>query len=273
MKRLLLAAWLSSASLNAYAYSADCHPTDNAPEVVATVMHQAQQLKEALNSQPEPVAILVRQGQDMSSRNLTWSHAGYALKQANNSWRVYHSLNLCGTADSSLFVQGLYEFLADDLVNPQIAILRPHPALGAALQTLMNSPIKLNLFHSRRYNLVAWPFSGVYQNSNGWMLEVFARANDGNLWSRNDARRWLLDQGYQPSIVSVSTAERLGARLFTRNVFTDDQPTELLKEGKVGLNSGDSLIHFMARYSREIPECEHRNLGERVCVWQPVESL
>lgn len=272
MKRLLLTLWLSAASLSANADSADCVTDAPSPETIATTMHQAQWLKQQLNSQPESVVVLVRQGQDMSGRNLTWSHAGYAMRQPDDSWRVYHNLNTCGTAESSLYVQGLYEFLADDLVNQQIAILRPRPKIVAALQALLRSPIKLNLFHSPRYNLIAWPFSGPRQNSNGWLLEVFARANDGTIWSRDDARRWLQRQGYQPSIVSVSAVERLGAKLFAPNVFTDDQPESLLQEGKVGLNSGDSVIHFIARYSRAIAECQHLELGDAVCVWQPQAS-
>ncbi|EKJ8981717.1 DUF2145 domain-containing protein, partial [Salmonella enterica] len=46
-----------------------------------------------------------------------------------------------------------------------------------------------------------------------------------------------------------------------------DQPAELLRKGNVGLNSGDSVIRFIARYSRAIPGCEHQNLGESVCVY------
>lgn len=269
MKRLTLALWLSAVSLSVNATSTDCATDAPSPETISATMHQAQQLKQQLNTQPESVVVLVRQGQDMSSRHLTWSHAGYAMRQADDSWRVYHNLNTCGTAESSLYVQGLYEFLADDLLTPQIAILRPQAKLVAALQTILHNPVKLNLFHSPRYNLIAWPFSGPYQNSNGWLLEVFARANDGNIWSRDDARRWLKRQGYQPSIVNASAVERLGAKLFAPNVFTDDQPERLLREGKVGLNSGDSVIGFIARYSRAITECEHLNLGKTVCVWQP----
>lgn len=269
MKRLMLALWLCAVSLSAHANSTDCATDAPSPETIATTMHQAQQLKQALNSQPEAVVVLVRQGQDMSSRNLTWSHAGYAMRQPDDSWRVYHNLNTCGSAESSLYVQGLYEFLADDLVNPQIAILRPRAELVAALQAILHSPTKLNLFHSPRYNLIAWPFAGPYQNSNGWLLEVFTRANDGNIWSRDDARRWLQQQGYQPSIVRASAFERLGAKLFAPNVFTDDQPANLLHEGKVGLNSGDSVIRFLARYSRAIAECQHLNLGSAVCVFDP----
>lgn len=267
MKRLTLALWLSVVSLGASANSTDCAIDTPSAQTIAATMHQAQLLKQALNSQPESVVVLVRQGQDMSSRHLTWSHAGYAMRQADESWRVYHNLNTCGSAESSLYVQGLYEFLADDLQKPQIAILRPQADIVAALRAILHSPIKLNLFHSPRYNLIAWPFSGPYQNSNGWLLEVFARANDDNIWSRDEARRWLKLQDYQPSVVSASAMERVGAKLFAANVFTDDQPANLLHEGKVGLNSGDSVIRFIARYSREISTCEHLHLGSAVCIF------
>lgn len=161
MKRFAFALWLSAISLNAYANSANCHQKANTPESIAATMDQALQLKQQLNSQPDPVVILVRQGQDMSSRHLTWSHAGYAMRQPNGDWRVYHNLNTCGTAESALYIQGLYEFLADDLVNQSIAVLRPRSDIATALQTLLHSAIKLNLFHSPRYNLIAWPFSGL----------------------------------------------------------------------------------------------------------------
>lgn len=266
MKRLAFTLWLLVVSLNAYADSSHCNRGVPTPQRVSATIAQAQQLKQSLDKQPDPIAILVRQGQDMSSRHLTWSHAGYAMRQPNGDWRVYHNLNLCGTAESSLFIQGLYEFLADDLVNQNIAILRPRADISSALQTLLQSPVKLNLFHSRRYNLIAWPFSGSWQNSNGWLLEVFARANDENIWSRNNARHWLQKQGYQPTVTSVSTLEKLGAKLFASNVFMEDQPADLLREGKVGLNSGDSVIRFIANYSRPIADCEHQGLGESVCV-------
>lgn len=273
MKRLAVALCLGAASLSATAASTDCGAGSPSAETIAATMHQAQRLKQQLNSEPEPVVILVRQGQDMSSRGLTWSHAGYALRQADNSWRVYHNLNTCGTARSALYVQGLYEFLADELVNQQIAVLRPRGELNAALQELLHSPVKLNLFHSPRYNLIAWPFSGPYQNSNGWLLELFARANDSHIWSRQQARDWLAQESYQPSLVNVTLFERLGAKVVASNVFTDDQPDELLAQGKVGLNSGDSVIRFIARYSRVIPGCQHLNLPDSVCVFIPEHQV
>lgn len=267
MKQFIFTFWLIIFSFSAYADSANCGQKNSTPESIAATMDQALKLKRFLNSQPETLVILVRQGRDMSDRHLTWSHAGYAMRQTDGNWRVYHNLNICGTAKSALYIQGLYEFLADDLVNQQIAVLRPKAEIASALKSLLSDPVKLSLFHSPRYNLIAWPFSGPRQNSNGWLLEVFARANDRNIWSRDDARRWLQRQGYQPSVVNVSVFERLGANLFAANIFTDDQPEELLREGKVGLNTGDSVIRFIARYSRAIPECEHQNSGISVCVF------
>ncbi len=76
-------------------------------------MDQALQLKQQLNSQSDPVVILVRQARYVEP-TFNPSHAGYAMRQPNGDWRVYHNLNTCGTAESALYIQGLYEFLADD---------------------------------------------------------------------------------------------------------------------------------------------------------------
>lgn len=122
--------------------------------------------------------------------------------------------------------------------NQQIAVLRPKTEI-ASLKALLSDPVKLSISHSPRYNLIARPFFGPWQNSNGWLLEVFARANDRNIWSQDDARRWLQRKGYQASVVNVSVFERLEANLFAANIFSDDQPEELLREGKPGLNTGD----------------------------------
>ena len=269
MKKILFTLCLSVIAFNACANSDNCDQKSPTPQHIAGTMNRAKELKAQLDSQPDPVVVLVRQGRDMSSRHLTWSHAGYAMRQPNNDWRVYHNLNTCNTAESSLYIQGLYEFLDDDLVNQNIAVLRPRPELIIALQKILHSPVKLHLFHSSQYNLIAWPFSGPYQNSNGWVLEIFARANDEKIWSRSNARQWLQQQGYQPSFVNVGSMEKLGAKLFTRNVFTSDQPAEVLQTGKVGLNSGDSVIRFIAHYSRPVSDCEHQQSGNTVCVYTP----
>ncbi|CNL28234.1 Uncharacterized protein conserved in bacteria [Yersinia frederiksenii] len=249
------------------AQSTDCDYKTPAAQNVASTMASAQMLKDTLNQRDDKVVVLVRQGQDMARHNLRYSHAAWAVRRTSGHWQIYHNLNECGTAHSSLYVQGLYEFLSDGLIRKEIAILRLSAPLQERLITVLADPQRINLLHSQRYNLAAYPFSGPYQNSNGWLLEVFALANQPNVWSRNDARSWLKQQDYQPSELDTTFIERTSARLFTRHISLDDQPVSLIDNGKIQINSGDSVIRFVARYSQPIKNCSHKDWGETVCVF------
>lgn len=240
-----------------------------APDIAA-VMASASQLKDWLNQHDASVVLLVRRGQDMEKYQLQFSHAGWALRQADGHWRVYHNLNECGSGHSSLYVQGLYQFLADGLVSNDIAVLRFPPALEQQLLNTLADTRRIQLLHSSWYSMVAYPFSGPYQNSNGWVLEVFALANQPQVWSRDDARRWLRAQDYQPSVLSVSALKRKLAGLVMPHMYSEDQPSAVLDKGTIQLNSGDSVIRFMARYAKPVADCEHRVWGETVCLFEPV---
>jgi Uncharacterized protein conserved in bacteria len=234
---------------------------------VAGNMANAQALKEWLDQRSDKVVLLVRQGQDMERYHLRYSHAAWAVRQNDGHWRVYHNLNECGTGHSSLYVQGLYEFLADDLFRTEVAVLRPSGRLQEQLLSVLANSPRLNLLHSSLYNMAAYPFSGPYQNSNGWVLEVFAQANQAEPGSRDEARRWLSALGYQPSELEVGRFQRGAAKLFTQNIFTDDQPDSLLDEGKIQISSGDSVIRFIARYSQPVVFCDHQTWGTAVCIF------
>lgn len=249
--------------------SADCNVQTPSARDVSSTMAEAQALKNTLNLRGDHVVVLVRQGQNMDSYHLRYSHAAWAVRQPDGHWQVYHNLNECGTAHASLYVQGLYEFLADGLKRKEVAILRPSVALQARLVELLAAPQRLNLLHSDQYNLIAYPFSGPYQNSNGWLLEVFALANQPNVWLRNDARRWLKAQYYRPSELEIGFLEKTAVALFTNNISTDDQPASLMDSGKIQLNTGDSVIRFIARYSQSMSGCEHGDWGEAVCIFSP----
>lgn len=253
----------------ALADSSHCDMPDSTALNIAKTMATAQSLKDTLNQRNDNVVLLVRQGQAMDSYHLRYSHAAWAVRLPNGHWQVFHNLNECGSGHSSLYVQGLYEFLSDGLVRQEIAILRPSIILQQRLMQVLANNQRLNLLHSSQYNLVAYPFSGPWQNSNGWVLEVFALANQTNVWSRNDARAWLKAQHYQPSELSVSFLERTTASLFAPHITTDDQPDSLLDNGKIQINSGDSIIHFIARYSQPMTDCDHQDWGNAVCVFSP----
>lgn len=253
----------------AYGDSSRCEADTPSARSVAAVMASASKLKEWLNQQDSRVVLLVRRGQDMAKYQLQFSHAGWAQRQPDGHWRVYHNLNECGTGHASLYVQGLYQFLADGLISDEIAVLRFPPLLQQRLLDVLASPRRLQLLHSSWYSMVAYPFSGPYQNSNGWVLEVFALANQAQVWSREDARRWLRAQDYQPSELAVGALKRKIAGLIMPHVYTEDQPPALRDNGKIQLNSGDSVIRFMARYAQPVAACEHQGWGEAVCLFTP----
>ena len=77
----------------------------------------------ALDASGQQVVVLARAGQDLSKYGLYYSHLGFAYRQPQASpdgkpghvWRVLHKLNQCGTADASVYRQGLGDFFLENL--------------------------------------------------------------------------------------------------------------------------------------------------------------
>jgi hypothetical protein len=85
--------------------SCEDHPVTQAALTDALATGQA--LQTALDASGSDVAMIARQGQDLSKYGLKYSHAGLAFRSApGQPWRVYELLNECGTADSALWVDG-----------------------------------------------------------------------------------------------------------------------------------------------------------------------
>jgi hypothetical protein len=86
--------------------------------------------------------------------------------------------------------------------------------------------------HQPLYNMVAYPFSEKYQNSNQWALELFAQALSQQaafvtpITNRKQAQQWLKLTNYEPTTMKLGAMTRLGARMFKANVAFDDHPNE-----------------------------------------------
>ncbi|WP_147412501.1 DUF2145 domain-containing protein [Rahnella variigena] len=255
-------------ALPAYAASSACE-SDIQPEVsnVSKTMANAVALKNKLNSRSDEIVILVRQGQDLGKYNIQYSHAAWASKKADGNWQVIHNLNICNTSRSALYIQGVYEFLSDDLTGKQIAILRPTPELQKRAKVMLSEPRQAKRLHDSRYSLVAYPYFWHYQNSNGWLLESFAQTYQPDISTRMQAQRWLKQKGYQPSEISASLPERILASLSSQNIFIDDRPEALIKAGKISFSSGDSVISFLGQFSQSISDCDHGKWQQNVCVF------
>jgi hypothetical protein len=242
-------------------------PVDPAQAMAA--FDNALALGKKLDEGGQNLVVLARRGQNLEKYGVTFSHAAFAVKQAG-AWTVYHDLNLCGTAVSKLYVQGLAEFLADDLISQEVAIVVPAPWLQSRLKEALSSKDEQFRMHEKVYSAVAYPYATHFQNSNGWLLETYARAAAETLLAtRAQAQAWLNAVGYSPSVINLGALTRLGARMFKANVSFEDQPPALRWSGKITASTGDSVLHFIARGAVPQPSCLHGKFAETVCLVTP----
>lgn len=228
-----------------------CADTALSANTLITAMDTAQRISTILDELPVNVVVLGRMGQDLSEYHLRYSHAGFAYRErAGAPWRIAHLLNECGTAQSDLWYEGLGNFFLDDLFRFDTLLLIPPEPIADALLTRIQQPKNLRSLFDPHYNMIAFPFSTRYQNSNAWVLEtiVSAQAKDTPIGNREQAQAWLKTAGYQPSELRISALTRLGGRLFKANVAFDDHPDELRYAGRINAVTVDSLLDFLTRH-------------------------
>ena len=210
-----------------------------------TLAYEAQQ---KLNDAGAEVALIARAGQNLSQYGVRYSHFGFVWRDhPKGAWRVVHELNHCGTAASEIYDDGLGNFFLDDLWKMEAVILIPGPSTQHRLAKLFSSRGHLAL-HDAHYNMVAYPFSTKYQNSNQWALEAFAAASaqDVIVSTRDQAQQWLQLAGYQPTELKLSAMTRLGARISKANIAFDDHPGELRWSDRIRTVTVDSVFRFVA---------------------------
>ena len=216
----------------------------------------------ALDDSGAQVVILARAGQDLSKYGLNYSHLGFAYRQntpatadgqigkQGHVWRVLHKLNQCGSAESAIYRQGLGEFFMDDLWRYEAAWVVPAPPVQAKLLAMLNDPTRATHMHQKAYNLVSYPWSQKYQQSNQWAIETLAAAmlpDYGGGVSRSVAQAWLRFNGYEPTVLNISAMTRLGARVSAANVAFDDHPGEKRFSGRIETVTVDSVFAWLPR--------------------------
>lgn len=244
----------AAAALCAIAFTVPAHAGRSCEEHVVTqvafaeAMATGQAMQARLDAAGGDVAIIARQGQDLSKYGLKYSHAGLAFRAAaGQPWRVYELLNDCGTADSDLWVDGLANFFLDDPFTLDALMLVPPPKVAARLKETLGDAESLRRFHQIKYNMVAYPFSTKYQNSNQWVLELLAsaEASDIRVRTREQAQAWLKMAGYQPTEMRIGPMTRLGGRMFKANVAFDDHPGALRFSDRINAVTVDSILAFV----------------------------
>ncbi|HSY27441.1 MAG TPA: DUF2145 domain-containing protein [Burkholderiaceae bacterium] len=227
-----------------------CNEKPLSEATLSKALTTAQNVQAELNESGSDVAILGRVGQDLSEYGLHYSHVGIAFRAGTEQpWHVLELLNQCGTANSDLWADGLGNFFMDDMFSFDAIILVPPPELRQRLTDRLRNTTQLRQLYEPKYNMVAYPFSVKYQNSNQWVLENLAAAEsrDMRIITREQAQAWLKMVGYQPTEMHVGPLKRLGGRMFKANVAFDDHPNELRYSDRINAVTVDSIVDFLRK--------------------------
>jgi len=228
-----------------------CEDKPLLPHQIERGMNLAQATARQLDASGAELVLLARAGQDLSKYGLQWSHLGFVYRdrsvQGAPVWRVLHKLNHCGTTHSALYRQGLGEFFLDRPHRYDAAYVVLKPELQAALLPLLKDNTGLATLHEPRYSMVSYAWGLKYQQSNQWVLETLSLALDPPARDRAAAQAWLKDQGYRPSDLRLSTAQRLGARLTMAHVAFDDHPSAQRFAGHIETITADSMFAWLSR--------------------------
>jgi hypothetical protein len=203
-----------------------------------------------LDASGASVVVLARAGQDLSRYGLRWSHLGLAYRDDSGAaprWRIVHKLNQCGSAEASLYRQGLGEFFLDDLFQYEAAVVVPSPDVQARLLAVLKDNTRVAQLHTPAYNMVAYPWAQTYQQSNQWAIETLAMAHEGGTLNREGAQAWLRFKGYEPTVLRISALTRLGARMTAANVAFDDHPNDKRFSDRIETVTVDSVFSWMER--------------------------
>ncbi len=210
----------------------------------------------ALDASGQQVVVLARAGQDLSKYGLYYSHLGFAYRQpivtpegkAGHVWRVLHKLNQCGTADASVYRQGLGEFFLENLWRFEASWVVPaREVQDRLLPVLLDTAHdgRAQSLHHKPYSVVSYAWGRKYQQSNQWAIETLAAAMEPQIRSREQAQAWLQFKGYEPTVLKLGPLTRLGGRVTAANVAFDDHPNEKRFSDRIETVTVDSVFRWM----------------------------
>jgi len=231
-----------------------CSEKQPQPTSIQQAFQAAYRVHQRLEGLQPRIALIGRVGQDLSEYGLRYSHIAFVMKDAaSGQWRTTHLLNACNSNHSDLWQEGLGNFFLDDLHAYEALLIVPSPALQEKLQALVSRPEAIRALHQPLYNMVAYPFSDKYQNSNQWALELLAVALTQQaginppIANRQQAQQWLKLTGYEPSTLKLTAFKRLGARMFKANVAFDDHPSERRFSDQIDTVTVESMARYIQR--------------------------
>lgn len=243
--RRLIAALLLAVAATAHA-GQTCEDKPPEARAVSRGLALAGRVAQRLDTSGADVVLIARVGQDLRSYGQHYSHLGFAYRDGG-AWRVVHKLNTCGTDTSAVFRQGLGEFFLDDPFDYEAGVVVPRPETQARLLAVLRDNRRLAALHQAHYSMLAYPWAQTYQQSNQWVIETLAMAEDPDASTRVRAQAWLRLKDYRPATLHLGTFSRLGARMTKANVAFDDHPDTLRYSGRIVTVTADSVFTWLER--------------------------
>jgi hypothetical protein len=222
-----------------------CDAKPPTAQVIDRGLQLAEKTRVALDKSGATVVVLARAGQDLSKYNLRYSHLGLAYKTSEGKWLVLHKLNACGSSEASLYRQGLGEFFLDDLFRFEATWVPLKADIAGRVLKHISDPVQAKAMHHQRYNMLAYPWSTQYQQSNQWAIETLAAALDSTVTTRSQAQAWLQTKRYEPSVIRLGALTRLGGRLGSANIAFDDHPNEKRYADRIETVTVDSVMLWL----------------------------
>jgi hypothetical protein len=249
--KAIFASLLVALSVSAHAGRSCDAPKPPAPQTITQGMNLAEKTWRALEVENfksgTKVVVLARAGQDLSKYGLRYSHLGFAYKASDGRWLVAHKLNTCGTAEASLYRQGLGEFFLDDLFRFEAAWVIPTKEVQDKLHAALLNESRTKAMHIKPYSMVSYVWGTKYQQSNQWAIETLAAAMEPGVRTRDQAQAWLQFKNYSPTVLEIKPLTRLGGRMTQANIEFDDHPAKKRFTDRIESVTVDSVFAWLPR--------------------------
>jgi len=242
-------------------------------------------IKEALEESGQSHALIARSGLDLGRFGVRYSHAGLSLKAGlDTPWSVRQLYYACDEDKPRLFDQGISGFLLglnDPAVGYVSVVLLPAAEAVALERAVLDNRQALQALGAT-YSANAYPFSTRYQNCNQWVMEMLAMAwgrlaeagsADDTTDLRARAQRWLMDQGYRPSVFEVGSRPLMWLGRLIPWLHDDDHPSADLEQRVYRVSMPASIEAFVQATTPAALRIEFCHAGQRVVVhrgWDPI---
>ncbi len=241
-----------------------CEQRVTTPKQMRTAAATSARVVEQLEQKNTSAALLMRHGTDLSKYGLHYSHAGFVVRDHQDGrWRVVHLLNECGSNKSNIYVEGLINFFADDLLSDDVKIVWLKGSVSKKL-VLQLSDENATRLHSTRYNIIARADNGRSQNSTAWVLDMLVAAQFDSLanLTLNNIKQLALAHGHQADIIHIPYSNRIIGGLFSVNADFTDHSLKARLSGKYPVVTVRSILRYLKTQNLITMEWERRNQQE-----------